>query len=188
MRYKSQKSAIMTGRPRQPEIARMLDVKLREVRDDDLPIFFENNRDPEAVRMAAFTSKDPDDRAAFDAHWARIRAADDVLNRTIEVDHRVAGSVSSYVMDGNTEVTYWLGREFWGRGLATAALAAFLREQTVRPLYARAAKDNAGSLRVLQKCGFTIIGEDKGYANGRGEEIEEFVLMRMEDPDERSDQ
>ena len=166
----------------------MPDVKLRKVRDDDLPIFFEYFRDPEAVRMAAFTSKDPDDRAAFDAHWSRIRAADDILNRTIEVDDRVAGSVSSYVMDGDTEITYWLGREFWGRGIATGALVAFLKEQTTRPIYARAAKDNIGSLRVLQKCGFAIIGEDRGYANGRGEEIEEYVLALTEDLNGRSDQ
>lgn len=166
----------------------MPDVKLRKVRDDDLPIFFEYFRDPEAVRMAAFTSKDPDDRAAFNAHWSRIRAADDILNRTIEVDDRVAGSVSSYVMDGDTEITYWLGREFWGRGIATAALVAFLKEQTTRPIYARAAKDNIGSLRVLQKCGFAIIGEDRGYANGRGEEIEEYVLALTEDLNGRSDQ
>ena len=154
----------------------MINLRLREVRDDDLSVFFEYNRDPEAVGMAAFTSKDPDDRAAFDAHWARIRAADDVLNRTIEIDGRVVGSVSSYVQDGDTEVTYWLGREFWGRGIATAALAGFLNEQTTRPIYARAVKDNAGSLRVLEKCGFVVIGEDRGFANGRGQEVDEYVL------------
>lgn len=154
----------------------MMNVSLRELQDGDLPIFYEYNRDPVAVRMAAFTSKDPDDRATFDAHWARIRAADDVLNRTIEVDGQVAGSVSSYVTEGDMEITYWLGREFWGRGIATAALAEFLKEQATRPIYARAAKDNIGSLRVLQKCGFAIIGEDRGFANGRGHEIEEYVL------------
>ena len=154
----------------------MINLRLREVQDDDLPVFFEYNRDPEAVRMAAFTSKDPDDRAAFDAHWTRIRATDKVLIRTIEVDGRIAGSVSSYVMDGNTEVTYWLGREFWGRGIATAALADFLNEQITRPIYARAVKDNAGSLRVLEKCGFVIIGENQGFANGRGQELDDYIL------------
>lgn len=154
----------------------MPEVTLRNVATDDLPIFFEYNRDPEAVRMAAFTSKDPSDRAAFDAHWARIRAAGDVLIRTIMVDGDIAGSVLSYVMEGDTEVSYWIGREFWGRGIATAALAEFLKIQTTRPIYARAAKDNVGSLRVLEKCGFAVIGEDRGFANGRGEEIEEYVL------------
>lgn len=155
-------------------------MKLREVIPADLPIFFEFNRDPVAVHMAAFTSANPDDRAAFDAHWARILADDSVLNRTIVYDDEVAGSVASYEMDGRLEVTYWLGREFWGRGIATAALAEFLTIQTARPIYARAVKDNAASLRVLQKCGFEIIGEDKGFANARGEVIEEYVLARMQ--------
>jgi RimJ/RimL family protein N-acetyltransferase len=154
----------------------MPDLTLRQVTPDDLPIFFEYMRDPVAVRMAAFTAKNPDDRAAFDAHWARILADDRNLIRTILVDGNVAGNVSSYVGDVGLEVTYWLGREFWGRSIATAALAAFLKLQTARPIFARAAKDNAGSLRVLEKCGFAIIGEDKGFANGRGEEVEEYIL------------
>lgn len=126
--------------------------------------------------MAAFTSNYPEDRVAFDAHWTRIQANDDVFIRTIMVDGRVAGSVLSYVMEGDTEVSYWFGREFWGRGIATVALAEFLKLQTTRPIYARAAKDNVGSLRVLEKCGFRITGEDRGFANGRGQEIEEYVL------------
>lgn len=154
----------------------MVNLILREVADDDLPLFFDNQRDPEAVRMAAFTSKDPDDRVAFDAHWTRIRARDDILIRTIVVNGRVVGSVLSYVMEGETEVSYWISRDYWGRGIATAALAEFLTIQTTRPIYARAAKDNTGSLRVLAKCGFRIIGEDRGFANGRGQEIEEYVL------------
>jgi RimJ/RimL family protein N-acetyltransferase len=137
-------------------------------------------RDPEAVRMAAFTAKDPDDRAAFDAHWARILAADDGLIRTIVADGQVAGSVLSYQSEIGPEISYWLGREFWGQGIATAALTAFLEIQTTRPLYARAAKDNAGSLRVLAKCGFAVIGEDKGFANGRGEEVEEYILRLVD--------
>ncbi len=158
----------------------MSNVTLREVLPSDLPTFFEHSRDPVAVHMAAFTSADPNDRAAFDAHWARILARPDVVNRAIVVDGQVAGSVVSFVMEGETEVTYWLGRDFWGRGIATAALAEFLKEQTVRPIFARAAKDNIGSLRVLEKCGFVVIGEDRGYANGRGEEIDEYVLERRE--------
>lgn len=158
----------------------MTNISIRDVTSDDLPIFFNHQRDPAAVHMAAFTAQNPDDRAAFDAFWARILADKDILIRTVVVEGRVAGSVSSYVGDVGPEVTYWLGREFWGRGVATAALAAFLREQTARPIYARAAKDNAGSLRVLEKCGFVIIGEDRGYANGRGQEIEEYLLERKE--------
>lgn len=154
----------------------MSDVMLRAVSADDLPIFFEHQRDPLGVHMAAFTVKDPDDRAAFDAFWARILADKDILNRTVVVDGRVAGNVSSYVGDIGPEVTYWLGREFWGRGIATAALAEFLKIQATRPIFARAAMDNIGSLRVLEKCGFRVIGADRGYANARGQEIDEYVL------------
>jgi RimJ/RimL family protein N-acetyltransferase len=150
---------------------------LREVRDEDLPIFFVQELDPEAVYMAAFTADDPTDRAAFDAHWQRIRSDSTILNRTIVVDGQVAGHVASFTYGDEREVTYWLGKEFWGQGIATRALAAFLQEETTRPLHARAAQDNIGSIRVLQKCGFTIIGEDKGFANARGAEIEEYVLV-----------
>lgn len=153
-----------------------LSVHLRRVIDNDLPIFFEHQRDPVAVHMAAFTVKDPSDRAAFDTHWGRILADDSTLIRTIVVDGQVAGSVFSYGPPGEIEVSYWLGREFWGRGIATAALAEFLKLQNTRPIYARAAKDNGGSLRVLVKCGFVVIGNDKGFANARGQEIEEYLL------------
>src|SRR6266568_3733718 len=89
----------------------------------------------------------------------------------------VAGSVSSYVdEDEHREVSYWLGKLYWGKGIATCALSAFLEHSKVRPLYARAAKDNIGSLRVLEKCGFTRIGEGRGFSEARGEEVEEFLL------------
>ena len=150
---------------------------LREVSPDDLPIFFEQQRDPEAIAMAAFTAADPSDRAAFDAHWARILADPATINRTIVCDGEVVGHVASFEQEGQREVTYWLGRRHWGRGLATRALAALLELVPERPLYARAVKDNRGSLRVLEKCGFAIAGEDRGYANGRGAEVEEWILV-----------
>ena len=160
------------------------DVRLREVTADDLPIFFEQQLDPEANHMAAFTPKDPTDRAAYMARWTRNLGDARNINRTILCDGQVAGSVSSYVDEaGRLEVTYWLGKEYCGRGIATQALAAFLAHaNTTRPIYARAAKDNLASLRVLQKCGFTIIGEDKGFANARGVEIEEYLLRLEADP------
>jgi RimJ/RimL family protein N-acetyltransferase len=154
------------------------DFSLRDVLEDDLPTFFSYQLDPEAQAMAAFIAKDPTDRQAFMAHWHRILADPTHIIRTIVVDGQVAGSVSSYQEDGHPEVTYWLGKHYWGKGLATRALAEFLAYvNPIRPIYARAAKDNIGSLRVLEKCGFKIIGEDKGFANARGKEIEEFLLQ-----------
>jgi RimJ/RimL family protein N-acetyltransferase len=152
-------------------------LQLRAVIETDLPIFFAHQQDAGALRMAAFTAKDPADWHAFLAHWHRNLAAPTVIIRTILVDGAVAGSVLSYETDGAPEVSYWLGRAFWGRGIATAALARFLAEvNPQRPIFARVAKDNLGSRRVLEKCGFTVIGEDKGFANARNAEIEELVL------------
>jgi RimJ/RimL family protein N-acetyltransferase len=151
---------------------------LRNVLEADLPIFFTYQLDPEAQAMAAFTSKERANREAFMAHWHRILADPTTINQTIVVDGQVAGSVSSYQHDGHSEVTYWLGKSYWGQGLATRALTEFLTHvDPTRPIYARAVKDNIGSLRVLEKCGFRIIGEDKGFANARGKEVEEFLLQ-----------
>jgi RimJ/RimL family protein N-acetyltransferase len=144
--------------------------------DNDLPIFFEHQLDSDAAYMAAFTAKDPSNRKAFEAHWNRIRHDDTVLTKTILFDNQVAGHILSYQYDGRTEVSYWLGKAHWSRGIATQALHTFLNHVQTRPLYARAAKDNIASIRVLQKCGFKISGEDIGFANARGQEIEELVL------------
>ncbi|MFD2080627.1 Protein N-acetyltransferase, RimJ/RimL family [Actinopolymorpha cephalotaxi] len=153
------------------------DVRLRAVEDADLPVFFGHLQDPEAIRMAAFTPADPSDGDAFAARWQRIRTHPTGIVRTILADGQVAGHVASYESGGDTEVTYWLGREHWGRGVATLALRAFLTEVTLRPLRARAVQDNAASLRVLQRCGFRVCGQDRGFANGRGAEVAEFVLV-----------
>lgn len=154
-------------------------ITLREVVEADLPTFFEQQCDPEANWMAAFTAKDPTNRDAFFAHWKRIQTAESVVVRTIVVEGTVAGHVMSYVADGRIEVTYWIGKEFWGQRIATRALAEFL--DTVngsRPIHARAAKDHTASLRVLEKCGFTQIGAARGFANARGQEIDEWLLER----------
>ena len=152
-------------------------VALREVRDSDLPTLFTQQLDPEANRMAAFTARDPADRAAFDAHWAKIRADVTIIPRVILYDGQVAGNIAYFMMFGQPHIGYWLGREFWGQGIATRALAAFLALLPARPLYARAAKDNLGSLRVLEKCGFVRTGVEKSFALARGEEIEEVILF-----------
>ncbi|TLS42582.1 GNAT family N-acetyltransferase [Streptomyces montanus] len=153
-----------------------MEVVLRKVHDSDLPVFFRLMNDPDSLRMAAFTAKDPADRDAFDAHWARIRSSPDVVQRTVLVDGDVVGNAAVYGDPGEREVTYWIDRAYWGRGIATRALRALLAEVPERPLRARAAADNAGSRRVLEKCGFRVTGHERGYANARGAEIDEVVL------------
>jgi RimJ/RimL family protein N-acetyltransferase len=151
-------------------------ILLRDVIEDDLSVFFAHQQDVDAIHMAAFTAKDPTDKDAFAAHWTKILGDESTTNKTILVDGRVAGHVSSFLQSGKPEVTYWIGREYWGRGVATQALSQLLAQVQTRPIYARAAKDNVASIRVLEKCGFTIAGEDKGFANARGKDIEEFIL------------
>ena len=152
-------------------------VALRPVDSGDLDRFFAHLQDPEAVWMAAFTPPDPSDREAFDAHWARLFADDTVLSRSILLDGEVVGHVASFEMLGDREVTYWIDRSVWGRGVATEALMQFVSIETLRPLHARAAADNARSIRVLEKCGFRQIGADRGFATARDEEIDEAILQ-----------
>jgi RimJ/RimL family protein N-acetyltransferase len=151
-------------------------VALRPVQGGDLDALFEQMRDPQGVQMAAFTPEDPDDRTAFDAHMARVRSSPGITMRAVTCDGRLAGSIVSFPSGDQTEVTYWIDRALWGRGIATRALALLLELVPARPLHARAASDNAGSLRVLQKCGFQPVGTEKSFAAGRNEDIEETIL------------
>ena len=154
----------------------MTGVTLRPIEDVELDALFDQMRDPESVQMAAFTAKDPDDRTAFDSHMSTVRTSPDITLRAITRDGRLVGSVASFVVEGRTEVTYWIDRAVWGHGVASEALALLLDTVVVRPLYARAASDNVGSLRVLRKAGFTIIGTEVSYAPARRTEIEESIL------------
>ncbi len=153
-------------------------VQLRDTIESDLETFFDQQLDKEANWMAAFTSRNPSDRSAFLAHWLEILSDATKTTQTVLFDDRIAGYVASYRDEefGKPEVTYWIGKEFWGRGMATEALLKLLGMVRVRPIYARVAKDNLASIRVLQKCNFVRAGEGKGFANARGRETEEFIM------------
>lgn len=138
-------------------------ILLRDVIESDLPILFEQQLDPDATEMAAFPSRNRD---AFMAHWAKIMADKSNILKTILFDGQVAGNIVSWEGSGEQEVGYWIGKEYWGRGIATQALLLFLGLVKVRPLYAHVVKHNIGSRRVLEKCGFKVIRE----------EPEEFIL------------
>jgi RimJ/RimL family protein N-acetyltransferase len=148
------------------------EVALRDVADEDVALFYQHQRDPDAAEMAAFTSRDRDAHAA---HWTTIRADDTVLTRTILFQGRVAGNVVSWERDGKRVVGYWIDKSHWGRGIATAALCEFVAIDRARPLYAYVARANTGSIRVLEKCGFTVFDEPPPGPDG----IEEF-LMKLE--------
>ncbi|HZM25072.1 MAG TPA: GNAT family N-acetyltransferase [Anaerolineales bacterium] len=141
----------------------IIEIILRDVTESDLPIFYEQQLDPEATQMAAFPSRD---RESFMAHWAKIMADDSNILKTILFQDQVAGNIVSWGQASEREVGYWLGRNFWGKGIATKALTEFLIIEKIRPLVAHVVKHNIGSRRVLEKCGFTLSKE----------EIEEVIL------------
>jgi RimJ/RimL family protein N-acetyltransferase len=147
-------------------------VHLRQVTEDDLPTLFEYQLDRDAVRMAAFPSRD---REAFFAHWAKILGNEACIALAIVEDGQVVGSMMCFERDGKQLVGYWLGKAHWGRGIASAALPQLLEQVRIRPLHAYVAKHNPASLRVLQKAGFTIIDEAK--FEFEGEPMEEYLLV-----------
>jgi RimJ/RimL family protein N-acetyltransferase len=151
-------------------------VALRPVADSDLDAIFEQMRDPVSVLMAAFTTEDPNDRAAFESHMVKIMTSPDVTLRAITCDDRLVGTIGRFVLEGVMEVTYWLDRLSWGKGIASRALELLLEDVAVRPIRARVASDNIGSLRVLQKVGFQTVGTEVSYAPARDAEIEETIL------------
>lgn len=155
------------------------EVTLRSLRDEDLDALFHWMRDPAAVRMAAFTDADPDDRVAFEAKQARLRADPDIRYFAIEHAGRLVGTVATFTLEGRRELTYWIASEHWGSGFATAAVAAMLRADPLRPMAARAASSNVGSVRVLQKSGFVEVGRETSWADGVSTDVEE-TLFRLD--------
>jgi RimJ/RimL family protein N-acetyltransferase len=152
-----------------------MSVTLRRLEDADLDRLFEWEQDPDAVAMAAFTRADPSDRAAFDRHHERIRNDPDCTLLAIDDDGAFAGTIGSFTMEGEREVTYWIDPSRWGRGIASAALEAFARIELTRPLFARVAEHNLGSARVLAHAGFVQVGSDAGYADGVGRVVVEHI-------------
>ncbi|HET6845217.1 MAG TPA: GNAT family N-acetyltransferase [Anaerolineales bacterium] len=149
------------------------EVALRYVIESDLPIFYEHQRDPESVSMADFPSRE---REAHMLHWHKIMANPASTLRTILYNDEVAGNIVSWDGTDGREVGYWIGREYWGRGIASRALALLLKELLVRPLFAHVARHNIGSRRVLEKCGFILTGAAGVLHEPGAEPVAEFIL------------
>jgi RimJ/RimL family protein N-acetyltransferase len=142
-------------------------VSLRAVLEEDLQTLFEHQLDPDAIRMAAFP---PRDEEAHFAHWRKILADDSVIAATVLFDGQIAGNIGSWDDEGERLVGYWIGKSFWGKGIATAALARFIDRFDTRPLRAHVAEHNVASLRVLEKSGFRIVGKR------RDGDVDELIL------------
>ncbi len=154
----------------------MNQVELRKTQISDLDILFDYQADDEAGYMAAFVSNTWKDRDAYIAKWEKFLMDDSINSWTILHNGAIAGSIGTWVMDGEIQITYGIGKQFWGRGLATTAIELFLMDMDTRPLYGRAASDNIRSIKILEKAGFKKTGIDRGFALARNAEIEELIF------------
>lgn len=154
--------------------------KLRKTEENDIEVFFEHQADDEAAFMAAFTSKDPKDKEAYVTKWKRLLHEPSVHMQTIMLGDKIVGTVVKFEMEGDAEITYALGKEYWGKGIASKALQEFLLLEKKRPIYGHAATDNLGSIKVLEKCGFKFICKETGFANARGKKIEKVIYWLEE--------
>ncbi len=156
------------------------EILLRPTEIPDLEELFVFQLDHEAGYMAAFTPKNPADKTAYLEKYTALLNDPTVNNQTIILNNKIIGSIAKFILFGDNEITYWIDKPFWGKGIATMALKKFLALEKSRPLYARVAFDNTGSQSVLQKCGFKKLGTDKGFANARQTEVEEYIYQLAE--------
>jgi RimJ/RimL family protein N-acetyltransferase len=152
-------------------------VQLREVRSEDLDRFFEHQQDPEANQMAAFAPRNPQDRGVFDYHWSRLLNDADTQVWTIEEDGAVAGALIVSGIGSVPELSFWTAREYWGQGITTSAVDAFLASFTDRPIRAHVPVDNVGPQKILTRRGFAVVGEDKTFSNARSEVVTELIMQ-----------
>lgn len=150
-------------------------IKLRQTEKSDLEHFFQFQLDKDANFLAAFTAKDPTDKDAYLKKYTKHLGDPTINMQTILVGETIAGSIAKFEIEGDAEITYWIDKNYWGKGIATTALKVFLTTEKMRPIFGRVAFDNLGSQKVLEKCDFVKIGTDKGFANARQTEIEEFI-------------
>jgi RimJ/RimL family protein N-acetyltransferase len=155
----------------------VVNVLIRDVVVADIPIFFEQQSDPDAHHMVAFIPPERKDEDIFYAHWTKLRADETVMKKTILFSGKVAGYLVCFERDGKRQVGYWIGRDFWGKGIATKALEKFIGFLEMRPLFGVCVKDNLASIRILEKCGFKLSHYEREFAKGRGVEVETAVLI-----------
>ncbi|MET4106114.1 GNAT family N-acetyltransferase [Hymenobacter sp. UYP22] len=152
-------------------------VQLRSTEEADLAQLFRFQLDEEACHLAAFMAPDHADWPTYLAKYRRFLLDPTIHMQSIVVDGELAGSIAKFEIEGEAEITYWIDRRYWGRGVATAALRSFLVLEPARPLRGRVAFDNFGSQKVLEKCEFEQVGTDTGFAHTRQTEIEEFIYQ-----------
>lgn len=153
-----------------------MNLTLKPTTLQDLDLLFLYQKDEVSNQMAAFTAEDPNDKEAYMEKWLKIIENPAINMQTIFMDNINVGSVFCFEMMGETNVSYWIDRQYWGKGIATKALNLFLEKVNKRPLVGRTAFDNYGSQKVLENCGFTLSDKEVDFANARNKKIEEFIF------------
>jgi len=159
----------------QKQLSNIMKISIRPSIVPDLEVFYQNQIDPKAKHMAAFTPKDPSDRNAYITKWIRLMINTTVHMQSILVENKVVGCVVKFLLAGKPEITYAIDKTYWGKGVTTEGVKQFLKIETTRPIYARVAFDNIASQRVLEKSNFIKTDTEINFANARGKDIEEFV-------------
>jgi RimJ/RimL family protein N-acetyltransferase len=154
----------------------MAELTIRKAHESDLEAFYQHQLDPEYNRMAAFGSANPEDRIAFMDHKHKILRDPTCLFYTIELDLEPIGNIGSFFFDGERDLGYGIAKEHWGKGFATRAVQAFLLIENTRPLGARVAIHNPGSVRVLEKCGFKYVKIEHGFSDFLQTTVEEKIF------------
>lgn len=150
-------------------------IELTKTTLEDLESLFVFQTNKDGIWMAAFTAENPSDKEFYMTKWSKIVENPNIKMQTIRVGNKIVGSIIHFDVVEETNISYWIDQPYWGKGFATEGLNLFIKDSIKRPLFARVAYDNFGSQKVLEKCGFKLIGQDKGFANARNKEIEEFI-------------
>ncbi len=156
-------------------------ITLTKTTCEDLELLFEFQLDEEARYLAAFTSNDTLDKTSYLTKYSKFLEDSTINMKTIKLNNKIVGSLAKYETQGEAEITYEIDKQSWGKGIATESLKAFLKLETIRPIYGRTAFDNYASQKVLEKCGFVRIGSATGFANARQAEIEEYIYKLSND-------
>ncbi len=117
-----------------------------------------------------------DDARALIEHFAARTAVGDGFHAGLWLDGQLAGGVVCHGIDRanrTTEIGYWLGAEFVGRGLVTracrAVIAALFEQEGLHRIEIQAAVDNLPSRAVAERLGFTfeLIARDSAWITTR---------------------
>lgn len=153
-------------------------VRIRDVETNDLDVLFRMQGDSDSRWMAAFGTKDFNDKEAFLIRMSKIAADANSIFRVLEHAEEVIGFIGKWVDGDRPELMYWVDRKFWGKGIASSAVEEFLLQYSQRPLYAHIVSDNLASQAILIKNGFTKYEEVTAFSDIRNVDVVEigFVL------------